>query len=74
MRRMFAWFSSIIEHERDTFWPRVDRYIAFVENEWLGDTVRESPPLRNAVLQYLQHLRVVGTPYALADKVRALVS
>jgi hypothetical protein len=76
-RRLFAWFSSIIKHERDTFWPRVDRYIAFVENEWLGGEVRRSPPLRNAVLQYLQHLRDnVGPPYsyALEDKVRALVT
>jgi hypothetical protein len=69
-RRLYEWFSFIVQLDGDAFWARVDRYIAFVENEWLGGEVRRSPPLRDAMLQYL-----VALPhFPLAAEVRALVS
>ena len=52
--RLYDWCADIIRIDGPAFWARLDRYIAYIEHEWLGRIVFGSPSLRTAMLRRLE--------------------
>jgi hypothetical protein len=53
---LYEWGLSIVRHEGDAFWTRLDRYIEFLEDGWLARIVRESPMVRAALARRLREV------------------
>jgi hypothetical protein len=52
--RLYDWCADIIRIDGPVFWARLDRYIAYIEHEWLGRIVFGSPSLHPAMLRRLE--------------------